>query len=449
MTFSLTDTLTLGEARADSIPVPAVRVVVSRPAGEVLAEAKLGIEPIVVGSHLDCDISIKDPRISRRHCELRLTERGVILRDLNSKNGTYINKIPIIEAILPLNAAAELGSSVLRLADSGRTTLIPLSPFARFGAAIGASLAMRAVFAKLEKVAHSSETVLLLGESGTGKEVLAKAIHDSSPYKEGRFVVFDCGAVAPNLVEDELFGHEKNAFTGAASARAGVLEQANEGTLFIDELGELPIDLQPKLLRAIESREFRRLGGTQPRSFSARIIAATHRDLQTRIAQNQFRQDLYFRLAVAEIHIPPLRERKDDIPLLVDRFLSLHTPPRSLQDFPANAIELLCSHHWPGNVRELRNMVARLVLFGEEALPPASAGRVSQVSSPPSSEPVSFSGLKLGEAREKVLEDFEKRYIAKRLSEHAGNVTRAAEAMGVSRQYLHKLMDRYGLRGGG
>lgn len=449
MTFALSDTLTLGEARADAVPLPSVKVLLSKASGESLAEAKLGIEPLVVGASPDCDIAVKDPRMSRRHCELRITERGVILRDLNSKNGTYINKVPILEAILALDALVELGNSTLRLVASGRTTLIPLSPSARFGGAVGASLAMRAVFAKLEKAAPTSETILLLGESGTGKEVLAKAVHDQSPRKGGPFVIFDCSAVAPNLVEDELFGHEKGAYTGANNARAGVLEQAHEGTLFIDELGELPLDLQPKLLRALESRQYRRLGASAHRRFDTRIVAATHRDLRTRIAQNQFREDLYYRLAVAEIHIPPLRERREDIPLLVDRFLNLQTPPRSINDLPPNAMALLESHHWPGNVRELRNTVARFVLFGEEALPPVSSRQTSLVPPPPSSQPASFAGMTLSAAREKVLEDFEKRYIAKRLSEHSGNVTRAADAMGVSRQYLHKLMDKYGMKGGG
>lgn len=446
MSNALSDTLTLGVARADAVPVPSVKVFVHNSQGDVVAQSKLAIEPLIIGSSPDCDIVVKDPRMSRRHCELRITERGVILRDLNSKNGTYVNKVPILEAILPLEAATELGSSTLRLMASGHTTLIPLSSSARFGSAVGASLSMRAVFAKLEKAAVTSETILLLGESGTGKEVLAKAVHEHSPRKGGPFMVFDCSAVAPSLVEDELFGHERGAFTGANTARPGVLEQAHEGTLFIDELGELPLDLQPKLLRALETRQYRRLGATQPRSFNTRIVAATHRDLHSRVVQGQFRQDLFYRLAVVEIHIPPLRERRDDIPLLVDRFLSLHTPAHSIQDLPPNAIELFKSHDWPGNVRELRNMVARFVLFGEEALAPVSNRRPSV---PPSSSPPSFGGMTLSEAREKVLEDFERRFIGKRLAESGGNVTKAAEAMGVSRQYLHKLMDKYGMKGGG
>jgi transcriptional regulator with PAS, ATPase and Fis domain len=282
----------------------------------------------------------------------------------------------------------------------------------------------------------------LLGESGTGKELLARGIHDASARAGGPFVVFDCTSVAPNLAEAELFGYVKGAFTGAHQSRIGLIEEANGGTLFVDEIGELPLELQPKLLRALEARQIRPVGSAEWRSFDARIVAATHRDLRSRIAARQFREDLYYRLAVVEVHVPPLRDRKEDIPLLVERFLAAQVPPLALTDLPPNAIDLLIAHDWPGNVRELRNTLARLVLFphlGKDAIVP-SAGAASETGIGP------IVHLPLSEARAMVVEQFERDYVQAKLREHGGNVTRAAESMGVSRQLVHRLMERYGIR---
>jgi transcriptional regulator with PAS, ATPase and Fis domain len=301
---------------------------------------------------------------------------------------------------------------------------------------------MRALFAQLERAARSDETVLLLGESGTGKELLARALHTESPRQNGPFVVLDCTALAPTLLEAELFGHTRGAFTGAAESRAGLLEQAHGGTLFIDEVGELPLDLQPKLLRALEARQYRPVGASEWRSFDARIVAATHRDLRARVAGGAFREDLYYRFAVFEMAVPPLRDRREDIPLLVERFLAAMSPPRTLADLPPNAVDILSSHHWPGNVRELRNTVARIVVFPEHlerAVTPGAPGRA---------DAARLLRMPLREARDLVVEDFERSYLAARLAEHGGNVTRAAEAIGVSRQFAYRLLEKYGLRAG-
>ena len=318
---------------------------------------------------------------------------------------------------------------------------------------------MRTLFAKLERVAASDHTILLLGESGTGKEVLARAIHDHSPKKDGPFIVFDCGSVSPSLVEAELFGNVKGAFTGADKPRAGLIEEANGGTLFIDEIGELPLDLQPKLLRALEARQTRRIGANDWRPFDARIVAATHRNLRARASEGAFREDLYYRLAVVEIHVPALRERKEDIPALVERFLAAHAPPRALTDLPPHALDLLAAHDWPGNVRELRNMVTRLVLFPEgirELIGPmekAPRPAASPGEAEPESGPLDAArrlgpllSLPLQEARELWMEPFERSYVTVKLKEHKGNISHAADAMGVSRQVVHRLLDRYGLK---
>ena len=461
---------TLSDVTNNAVLLPALRVRVTAPDGTLL-EATLGMETLVVGTSPECDLVVPDPRVSRRHCELRLTRKGVVLRDLGSKNGTLVGDLAVTEALLPLGAVVTLAGSRLSTHLVGAPSVVPLSPSTRFGEALGESLPMRALFAALERAAISSETVLLLGESGTGKEVLARAIHASSPRKDGPFVVFDCSAVAPSLIEAELFGHARGAFTGAVAAHAGLIEQADRGTLFIDELGELPLDLQPKLLRALEARQVRRVGATEWRPFDARIVAATHRDLRARVTEGSFREDLYYRLAVVEVNIPPLRERKDDIPGLVERFLAAQTPKRTLADLPPHAMALLLAHDWPGNVRELRNVVARLCLFPDfavSALDKARKPPAAPAASPAAPEPApaapapatndapageaddgdlgALLGLPLLSAREMVLERFERRYLATKLREHGGNISRTAEAIGVSRQFLHKLVDRYGLR---
>lgn len=446
--------------RDRSLRLPAIVVTVTRKGRSV--EGRLGMSPFVVGTSPECDLVVHDPKISRRHCELRITKRGIVLRDLGSKNGTLLGAVPIVEVLLPPAVPITIGESELVANPAGAPSILPLSAAGRFGEAIGQSLVMRALFANLERVAGTDETILLLGESGTGKEVLARAIHDNSPRKDGPFIVVDCGAVSPNLVESELFGHVRGAFTGAAAPYTGLLEQASGGTLFIDEIGELPIDLQPKLLRALEARQIRRLGSTEWRPFDARIVAATHRNLRRRVDEGAFRADLYYRLAVVEVSVPALRERKEDIPVLVERFLTAQVPPRKLSDLPPHALALLESHDWPGNVRELRNMVARLVLF------PELAGRLaeqfvkgpeqSEEQAPERREPAggapqseeerlgALLNISLVEARELVMEQFERSYVSVKLRQSGGNISRAAEAMGVSRQLVHRLVDRYDLR---
>ncbi|MCU0684394.1 MAG: sigma 54-interacting transcriptional regulator [Polyangiaceae bacterium] len=442
-----------------SLRLPTLKAVVT-PAGSRALEAPLGLSPLVIGTGDDCDLVVVDSRVSRRHCELRVTERGVLLRDLGSKNGTLLRGVPLIEVLLPPGVAVTLGGSELVVRPAGAAAVLPLSTAPSFGEALGQSFVMRALFAKLERAAPTDEIVLLLGESGTGKEVLAQAIHAQSRRRGGPLVVLDCGAIAPSLVEGELFGHARGAFTGAVQAKAGLLEQANGGTLFIDELGELPLDLQPKLLRAIESKQVRRVGASEWQPFDARVVAATHRNLRSRVAEGAFRQDLYFRLAVVEVHVPALRERKDDIPLLVERFLAGRDPPRTLADLPPHALPLLQAYDWPGNVRELRNAVARLVLFPEllsELLGPSDASQAPGAEAAASaseaageaSEAARLTGLlelPLPQAREAVMEQFERRYVTEKLRQHGGNISRAADAMGVSRQLVHRLLERYGMR---
>ncbi len=402
----------------------------------------LGVTPVVVGVHTDCDVVLSDPRVSRRHCRLSLDARGVIIEDLSSKNGTLVGGVEVERARVPLGVPILVGTTQLVVRPLGGTVDVPLSVEMRFGDAIGASVSMRALFARLERAALSEVTILLLGESGTGKELLAQGIHAASPRRDGPFVPFDCGAVPPTLIEAELFGHVRGAFTGASADRRGVLAEADGGTLFLDEIGELPVDLQPKLLRALESREYRPVGGRAYQAFDARIVAATHRPLREDMASGTFRKDLYYRLAVVEARVPPLHERRDDIELLVERFLQAQTPPRSIRDLPPGALAMLRGHDWPGNVRELKNAVTRLLLFPESGAQAFQDG-IETVAGATSRLPLH---LPLREAREQVVDAFERAYVVGKLAESGGNVSRAADAMGVSRQFLHRLMGRYDVR---
>jgi DNA-binding NtrC family response regulator len=420
-----------------AMSIPTLEVVAVAPNGEERV-VRLGMEPLVVGTSPDSDFVCVDSHVSRRHCTITLTEHGVVLRDLDSKNGTFIGDLQIREVVLRPNVVVRVGGFKLGLRVTGAPTEVPLSRAARFGEAVGGTLVMRALFARLEAAAKTDETVLLIGESGTGKELLARGVHDASRRHDGPFVVLDCSAVAPSLVEAEIFGWVRGAFTGADRDRAGLFEQAHGGTLFMDEIGELPVDLQPKLLRALEARQARRVGSNTYHRFDVRVVAATHRDLAARMQAGAFRQDLYYRLAVLEARVPPLRERPDDIELLVERFLAEREPPLTVHDLPPGSLAMLRTHEWPGNVRELRNALSRMIVFREAKDPQAEGVTPDQAAT--------LISLPLRDARQQVIEEFEQRYIAAQLRAHRGNVTRAAEAVGVSRQFLHRLIERYGIK---
>lgn len=445
-------TSTLHQVDDHSVLVPNVRITLASPPRPDVS-ATLGLEPFVIGSGVGSDLIVADRQVSRRHCELKLTPRGIVLRDLGSKNGTFIDHVPIIEAILDFGRVARIGNSQFKASAVGSPSLIPLSMGGRFGEAVGNSIVMRALFAKLERASATAETILLLGESGTGKEVLARAVHEASPRRNEPFVVLDCGAVSSSLLEAELFGHTRGAFTGAGVARIGLLEEAGHGTLFIDEIGEMPLDLQPKLLRALEAREIRRLGSTEARPLHARVIAATHRNLRANIADGSFREDLYYRLAVMEMHVPALRDRKEDIPLLVEHLLQKQQPGMRISALPPQAMHMLVAHDWPGNVRELRNAVTRLLLFpdviGDMFDNKGRSTTKRGSGSPPSDSHNNVQALlklSLKEMREVALEQIEARYLGEKLQLHRFNISRMAEDIGVSRTLVYRLLERHGLR---
>ncbi|HEX8795885.1 MAG TPA: sigma 54-interacting transcriptional regulator [Polyangiaceae bacterium] len=399
----------------------------------------------VVGSGEGADLRLADPTVSREHLRLSLTPEGVRLRDDGSKNGTRIGKLRFSDALLTEDAIVQVGGTSIAVALERDAIELPLSVHATFGEAIGASAAMRHLFATLEQAAQTEVTILVEGESGVGKEVLARAIHARSGRADGPFVVVDCGAIPRDLFESEVFGHVRGAFTGATETRAGLFDEANGGTVFLDEVGELPLELQPKLLRALEQREVRPVGARGPHPVDVRVVAATNRRLAEASTKGEFREDLFYRLAVVRVTVPPLRERPEDVVPLANAFLrTLRRDPAA--SLPADLQSLLVSHPWPGNVRELRNVIERFAVLGsgpgsgllEDAGPrAASVGTLLD----------EVAELPYHEARRIVVERFEREYLPRLLSRTGGVVTRAAEEAQLGRASLYRMMER--LRIGG
>jgi DNA-binding NtrC family response regulator len=411
-------------------------------------------ERLRIGKARDNDLVLADDTVSRTHLEIELTSEGLRARDLGSRNGTRIGKARVTEVYLATGTVLRVGEVELHVRIDAAPAGLPPSVHEHFGLAIGRSLPMRRLFALLERVAPTSATVLLTGESGTGKDVLARALHANSPRHAGPFEVVDCGAIAPTLVESELFGHERGAFTGAANARAGAFERAHGGTLFLDELGELPLDLQPKLLRVLEARELRRVGGTKTLPVDVRVIAATTRDVPREVREGRFREDLYFRLAVVSARVPPLRERLEDVPLIARRFLDARAAAASDGGLPLSdeVRARLCAHEWRGNVRELRNVLERAAFLaeasGEREIRWIDLGEELAARTEEPEEVFRFrDGQSYREARARVDALFERRYLAWLLDRHGGNASAAARAAQMDRKYLAELARKHGLLG--
>ena len=384
-----------------------------------------------IGSHPSNDLVLEDATVSRFHCELSVDERGLRIRDLGSRNGTIIDGVRLIEAYLRHGSVLRLGRTTLEVELTPERNPLTLSPHTEFGPLVGQSPAMRAVFVLLERAAASNSTVLLDGESGTGKEGAAESIHAAGARKDKPFVVVDCAAVPPALIETELFGHERGAFTGAVARRVGAFEAAAGGTVFIDEIGELPLELQARLLRVLERKEVKRVGSNEMKPVDVRVIAATNRDLRADVNAGRFRPDLFFRLSVVRITLPPLRDRLDDIPLLVDRLLAQLGADPAAAALLRTAEFFSCLSHfgWPGNVRELRNHLERCLVMRAPSAP-AEASRAE--------------GWTYAERRRLALDQFERHYLEAILARHGGRVADAAGEAGVDRAYLYRLMRRHG-----
>jgi transcriptional regulator with GAF, ATPase, and Fis domain len=387
-----------------------------------------------IGSHPSNEIVIDDRTVSRFHCRLsRESGERWKLTDLGSKNGTRLNGVRVLVAELERAATLTLGDSTLDV-RLGSATSNPQVRRTSFGAIVGESAAMQRLYAILERVAASDIDVLIHGESGTGKELVATELIQRSSRADGPVIVFDCGAISPSLVESELFGHVRGAFTGADREREGAFEAADGGTLFLDEIGELPLELQPKLLRALEAREVRRVGTNRAKRVDVRVIAATNRDLEPEVNRDRFREDLYYRLAKLTVRVPPLRDRLDDIPLLVQAFAT--------HPFPEDALVDLRLHDWPGNVRELRNYVERSLVLGEAGLPQRS-GQVKRFLTPGGT--FTPEGVSFKDAKEAAIADFEKSFLGPLLDRCDGNFSKAARTAKMDRMYLHQLAQKHGL----
>jgi transcriptional regulator with PAS, ATPase and Fis domain len=394
---------------------------------------------LLVGKHPENDLVLEVPGISRYHLELRPEADRVLVRDVGSKNGTFFDGARITEVRVGAGARLRVGGPAglemsIELAE--QPALAP-SNAESFGPLIGASRSMRSLFAVLERTAETSSTILIVGETGTGKELVAQAVHGASPRKDGPFVVIDCGAIPHQLVESELFGHRRGAFTDAHSDRGGAFEAANGGTLFLDEIGELPVALQPKLLRAVESRSIQRIGETTRRPIDVRLVAATNRDLEKEVVRGMFRQDLFFRLAVVTVLLPPLRDRGDDVLLLARHVMRQLGRPDAF-DLTGPISQAMLTYSWPGNVRELRNAIERAIHLGAEHAIPMVPGRERAVES-------SAPDLPFKEAKEQIIGTFERAYLERLLSRHANNISAASRDAGIDRNYLYRLIKKYDL----
>ena len=427
--------------RGPMIPVRTLRVeVLSGP--DVGKTLETEAEVLTIGSAPGNELRLKDDTVSRFHLELAGGENGISVTDLGSSNGTESGSVRIERGVVTSGAELRLGNTRLRVHD-GDASVVELYDSDELGELKGKTELMRRLMAQVTTAARSSVPVLVIGESGTGKELVARAVHHSGPRSQGPFVTLDCGALAPNLVASELFGHERGAFTGADRQHLGAFERANGGTLFLDEIGELPAELQPQLLGALERKRFRRVGGRTEIEVDLRIVCATNRDLRAEVNAGLFRLDLYYRIAVVVLRLPALRERAADIPLLIAHFLrecGHDSAPETL--VPDALLQQLQQYRWPGNVRELRNWVEATVAMGES--PPLSVHDPSGIASSP--EESELYALSYKDARRAVLEAFELKYVKQLLAATNGNVAAAARTGQMDRTYLIKLVQRHGLR---
>jgi DNA-binding NtrC family response regulator len=399
---------------------------------------------VEVGSDPACDLVLSDPSVSRRHASFSSAGGRILVKDLGSRNGTFLGGARLAQAEVPLGAVLSIGNSALALQPRWHVREVAPSSERRFGALLGESLAMREVFAILERVAATDVGVLVEGESGTGKELVARSIHEASPRASGPYVVFDCSSVPRELAESEVFGNKNGgSFTGAA--RAGAFTQADGGTICLDEIGELDLELQPKLLRVLETGEVRAVGDDEVRKVGVRVIAATNRDLHAETRRGRFRADLFYRLEVVKVRLPPLRHRPEDIPMLVKHLLGERLPAGD--EITGDNLQRLVAYSWPGNVRELRNTLQRAVAL---ARPGARFAELVFNLGPAPSAPVTIgmdfpgvaAALPYKEAKAQLLDSFDRTYVGALLKRHRGNVTQAAASAGLSRKHLYDLIKK-------
>jgi transcriptional regulator with GAF, ATPase, and Fis domain len=444
--------------------------------------------PVKIGALLnDCQIVLTDETVSRRHCQVLRDGDHYVLQDLQSTNGTFLGGVRIKEIYLEPGVEFMIGQVRAIFNRVKEEVSITPSLKNRLGRIVGGDIKMREIFTVIDKISHTDTTVIIEGETGTGKDVVARTIHETSRRSTQPFVVFDCSAVPEHLIESELFGHEKGSFTGAIMARQGLFELANGGTIFLDELGELSLELQPKLLRVLENRQIRRVGSSRSTTVDVRVIAATNRHLEEEVKNGRFREDLFYRLSVVRLFLPPLRDRISDLPLLIEHFLSSstfnvdHQGQPKLTGVDAQSMEVLFKHKWPGNVRELINVLERACSFAEDHtihlsdLPPMllqssseqgtsvqNALNTSQMIAQKDVSDSSLSPEEIGrvhapqdvigasqdfenfkDAKDKWISLFERDYILTALNRTRYNISHAAREADIDRKYFRKLMHKY------
>ncbi len=406
-----------------------------------------------IGKRDTNDIVLKDTTVSRSHMEVKYLEDRFLLRDLESTNGTFVNGTRVKEAYLEPGDLIKVGNTSLEFVAYDEKVRVEPADRDSFGKLYGKSTKMRQIFAIMERISATSATVVIEGETGTGKELVARAVHENSARNKKPFIVFDCSSVAPNLIESELFGHEKGAFTGAVKARKGAFEEATGGTIFLDEIGELTPDLQPKLLRALEQREIKKVGSNLPTKIDVRVICATNRNLKKEVEEDRFREDLYYRLSVVKILLPPLRDRLEDIPGLVEKFLlngrfnQLEDGSYKVRNVDDEALKLLARYEWPGNVRELNNVVERACSFVEgETITKAHLDFIfaEMYHGEDRTERMAVdTELPFKDAKQKIVESFEKEYLVDLLQRNNNNLSKAAREAKIDRKHLRNLLKKY------
>jgi len=406
--------------------------------GETVALRDL---PISVGSSPSCDLVLSDKAVSRKHLVAEPSGQEAVVKDQGSTNGSFVAGSRFKEITIGYGAEIKLGRTVLKYLPEEIAVEPEASEASAFGALLGRDLKMRRLFNLLADVANTDATVLIEGETGTGKELVAEELHNHSNRSNGPFVVFDCGAVPRELVESSLFGHLKGSFTGAVADRKGAFAEAHGGTIFLDEIGELPLELQPSLLRVLDKKAVRRVGANTYDKVDVRIVAATNRDLRTHIAAKQFREDLYYRLAVIRVTLPALRERGGDIPFLVEHFVREFAGGRAIGVGP-DALGRLQRHAWPGNVRELRNTLERACVLSKGDTLNLDDAFSAETQAPS----VGFrTDLPFKEAKGQLVERFEREYIVDLMKRHKLNLSAAAREAQIDRKHLRELLRKYGM----
>ena len=399
--------------------------------------------PRTVGTASECDLVLTDDRVSSRHVSVTPSGAGFHVRDLGSTNGTWLEGARVTEADVPAGATLKLGKTFLRVQPQAKALEVAPSAARRFGDLVAESLAMREVFAVLELAARGDVTVLVTGETGTGKELVARAIHEKSARRSKPFVTVDCGALPEALLESELFGHVRGAFTGAVSERRGAFQKADGGTLFLDELGAVSPAVQARLLRALEAKTVKPVGSDVERTIEVRVIAATPVDLATRVAAGQFRADLFYRLSVLALELPPLRSRREDLAVIVRALLER----RGFEpgDVRGPNLDRLMVHAWPGNVRELRNVIERALALSPGATSFQQLRLGFEPVAPGADAMPVRTDLPFKDAKDAVVDAFEAKYLKDVHERHDGNVSAGARAAGVDRKHWRALLRKHGL----